>query len=525
MRTHLPFAVVSLLAAAPVWAQAPADAPAEVTPVVVVTPAPVVIVTDGKAMPVPKVAPWLHADYALLAAGAKTTSFAVDATGAKAPDDPELLARLRVKLSFDSAEHWAAFGIQGAAGTELQQSHAFGPTLPGDRLPGAQTPLDQAYQPTEGWLGATLGKAATVRAGLMGSHWGLGLLANDGAIDQTSSNWFVVPRLGDRVTRAALVLTPWRGTDSPLRGLVVSAAMDQVYADDVLLPGDTARQMVGAVKLYTAPDQWFGLYVAKRDQHNLADRGINVTAIDAAADYALTPKWGSLRLQAEAAMVMGTTTLGATPDHVSHDVQQGAAMARATAKTEAGMQAQLDVAWMSGDKTLEDGKVTAFRADPNLQFGLILFPRVLAYQSGRARLRASDPQLIGTPAEDLDRLATGGSISSAVLLYPKVGQAFADHGEVYGGVLLALAPSPLADPRSSRTAGGGQPFNYLGNAPDGLALGTEINFGVRGTWMLPEIGRTMLGVEGATLMPGGVLNGLSGPIYAGRVVLEVRNVR
>ena len=53
---------------------------------------------------------------------------------------------------------------------------------------------------------------------------------------------------------------------------------------------------------------------------------------------------------------------------------------------------------------MDDGKITAFHADRNLRQGLLLFDRVLAWQTGRARRTASDPTLVGVPAEDLDLL-------------------------------------------------------------------------------------------------------------------------
>lgn len=466
--------------------------------------------------------PLLQLRVAGLATAGQSAAYAVDATGAKSPGELQIGGRLRLGVGLDTGDRLGTLGLLGALAAEVAPGTWQGsPTLPGDRLPGSR--FDQVL-PAEGWLGLGWGpkaghNAVQVRAGLMGSHWGLGLLANDGRPEQ-AGGWFQVPQVGDRVMRLALVLTPWRGTDSPLRGLVISAGADEVVDDDVLISGDKARQIVGAVRMFLAADQSVGVYYAARDQEGPGGRGLQVHALDAAADLAFSQGWGVLRLQAESALIIGKTSLAPTPEFPEHDVLQGAVYGRGIAEVGKSLRFELDAGWLSGDTSLDDGSVTAFRADPNFQVGVLLFPQVLAFQSGRARLRASDPDLVGQPNDDLDRLATGGAATSAIVLFPKAGAKFGDHAEVFGGALLALAPSPLTDPRASRTVGGGQAYNFLGQEPDGLVLGTEIDLGVRARLPLKALGGDFVATaEAALLLPGGALAGLDEVVPGGRLTL------
>ncbi|MBM4344132.1 MAG: hypothetical protein FJ100_12255 [Deltaproteobacteria bacterium] len=488
-------------------------APAVVAPVAMAPePAPVV-----PPVPTP---PLLTLRVGVLAAGQRTSSFAADRFGAMTSDAPEMLGRARTELGFDTGKRLGQFAAMAALSGEWVRTYARRPVAwTGDRLPDA--PVD-AYVPTEAWAGWRLGDVAQVRAGWMTSHWGMGLLANDGSQAQATDNWFTLPKVGDRVLRGALVLTPWRGTDSPLAGLVVSAAVDHVQADDIQVGDDAAEQVVAAVKFYTAPERWLGAYYVARRQTATSGRGLEIHAVDLAGDYARAMGDVKVRLQGELAVIAGSTTLAPTPDHPTHDVMQFGAVGRATVQFAAAMQAQLDALYLSGDASLDDGKIGNFRADPNLQFGLVLFQRLLAAQSGRARVSASDPDLVGVPNVDLDRIATGGAATSTVAVFPKFGWKAADGLSIYGGALLAWSPLPLADPRASKTQGGGHARNFLGNAADGSYLGTELDLGVRYRAEPRAMDYAVaIGVEAAALMPGGVLAGLDQPVTAARLVLTL----
>jgi len=108
-------------------------------------------------------------------------------------------------------------------------------------------------------------------------------------------------------------------------------------------------------------------------------------------------------------------------------------------------------------------------------------------------------------------------VTSAVTVFPKFGWKFSEQLEVYGGALLAWSPRVPIDPFSTRTVGGGSPRNFLSQAPNGHALGTELDFGVVAT-VAPAKWPVALALraEYAVLLPGGALAGLDAPIHGGR---------
>lgn len=510
-------------AAGPAWAETPAEtapaaaaAPAEASATGDAGPRPPgsaeMVLRDAgpvdKALPLAAKAltpkPIWQGHVSALATAQQVGGYAIDAFGASAPDSAQVYGRLRLGVSLDTGPG-AAATLKGGFTAEIASgSWSDAPTLLVDRAPGSDT---AKALPAEAWVGVARGQLAEVRAGLQASHWGLGLLANDGKPQDLG--WFSVPRVGDRVLRGAVVLSPWRGKDSPLAGLALSVAMDDVLADEIKLVGDEARQTIAALRWSAARDRWLGFYFAGRAQQHSSGRRLDANAFDLAGEYTWLPAFGSLRLQGEALMLTGTTTLAPSPDYPTHDIEQFAVLLRATAKGTLGWLAELDAGWFSGDQSLDDGKVQGFRADPNFQMGMLLFPQVLAWQSGRARLHASDADLVGRPADDLERLATGGAVGSAVAVFPKVGWNALPWLEVYAGALLAASPSPLTDPRASRTTGGGEAVNFLGKKPDGVWLGTELAGGVRLKFAAPrKAGQLVIGAEAAQLLPGGVLAGL-----------------
>ena len=189
-----------------------------------------------------------------------------------------------------------------------------------------------------------------------------------------------------------------------------------------------------------------------------------------------------------------------------------------------GLRFELDGGWFSGDSNLDDGALTGFKANPNYQQGILMFSQVLGWQSGRARVTASNPQTSGYPSADLDRLATGGQVTSAITAFPKVGWKATSFLEVYGGALLAWSPTQMIDPFTTHAVAGGSPRNYLGNVPDGSNLGTEFDLGAVAT-LTPAAWPMALTVRGeyAVLLAGGAMAGTSGdsPVQGGRLSLAL----
>lgn len=460
----------------------------------------------------------------------RTSAFAVDHTGAQSSADVEWATRLRARLEATSPErsgHWqydAVIAVDLLDGLPLARSG-----LDGDKLPG------QRFQPTslqEAWIGGRMGKKFGVRVGAMTSHWGSGLVANDGAASFSTdrNDWFSLSRSGDRVMRALVFSMPWADhADSPLRGLLFTAAADRVLDDDSasLTLGERANQGSLTARMFLDKTRWIGLYYAHRQQQHDNGKSLVVNVVDAALDldYRDAETRKGLRIEAEAAWIMGHTTLSPSPEFPVHNINQLGAFGRVTHKMAGGLTLQMDAGYFSGDANYDDRNLNAFRADRNFRQGLILFERVLGWQTGRARITASNLNVVGVPNQDLDRLASDGAVFNAITAFPKIGLRFADDHEIFGGVLLAMSPVSSADPYLTKTQKGGSPINYLGQVPTGW-LGTEIDIGYRWYTPLPETmkGWLMVGLEGGVLLPGGGIGNAS-PITTGRITLGLLNTK
>jgi hypothetical protein len=160
----------------------------------------------------------------------------------------------------------------------------------------------------------------------------------------------------------------------------------------------------------------------------------------------------------------------------------------------------LDGGFASGDQNPADDKIENFRFDRDYKVGLILFDSVLGYQTARSGARASDPNVVGVPPEGADLLGTGGSVTGAWYLYPRVKVAVLDWFDLYGGPLFAFSTAKLTDPFNSKV-NGGTAVNYVGGVP-GSYLGTEIDLGAQVRFHpIKELTISLTG-EGGLFLPG-----------------------
>ncbi len=527
MRRHALAGALLLCLCLPVPALAAPPLPAETTPVAAPAVGTPVAAT---AVAKPAAAPSLRQDgsLSLTMAGrgsvARYSSFAVDRAGVRSPDAVEGASRVSLRMDLETHDRPGGLKLSARlAGEALHGTLFGGPKLAGDRLPGSG--FDEVV-PVEAWLAAAWDKSFGLRGGMMTSHWGLGLVANDGMamFNERQYEWFQQPTVGDRVMRTVAWAMPWRNSTSALRGLWFAAAFDRVMRDDVANPdlGEEAQQGVLTTRMYLAEDRWLGLYYVYRSQDHDDGKFLRVHVVDVAADLHFGAPGRGLRIQAEGVAIMGTTSLSPSPEYSEHDVSQMGGAARVSYDTGSpGIRLALDLGWFSGDASFDDGSVNGFKADPNFQQGLVLFRRVLGWQTGRARLTASDPDVVGIPSEDLERLASGGSVTAAATIFPKLGIRFNDHLEVYGGLLFAIATAAPTDPFHTRTLGGGEARNFLGEVPDGRLLGTEVALGMRGRIPFESIHSSLaVGVEYGRLIVGDALFGLGAdaPIHGGRLV-------
>lgn len=446
--------------------------------------------------------------------------FPVDSQGARFGDAPSVNLLARLGLRFTTARAALPWVFGATAEGDLITGPVAGPQAPaGDGYPGVKDPGHTLRQASA--FASYLG-AVTVAGGYMMSHWGMGLVANDGAHGwRPGSATFTDPRGGDRVLRGALKLGPWRQA----HGLSLALAYDEVQGDDALLAGDTAKQLVMALQVGGEGDEEdrVGAYVVRRSQRARSKARTDVWVLDGAGQVSGRLSGGvTLKVEAEVAVITGETELGAAVAAPVHDVLQVGAAARLSVDA-GGYGGVIGLLYASGDRDADDATQGAFHADVNYDMGLLLFPAVIAAQTAREPVTAADPTLVGTPAADLERLPTRGAVSGALALHPRLWVRPLDGLEITFGPLLAFSTAPYADPRQTRVAGG-VPHSPLGGEA-GSFLGTELDLGVRYTAALwgSELG---LAMEGALLVPGDAMRAEDGalplPLVGGRALVQLR---
>jgi hypothetical protein len=454
----------------------------------------------------------------------RASRFTLDAAGTQSSGSATVSPRARLALTLRSDASWpvavmAAYEQDLPTGTSTRDLPA-GIGMPGD-TPYA-TPLRKAY------VRLAYRDAVVAGAGVMTSHFGLGLLANDGAHGwEPGSARFADPRGGDRVLRAFLGTGPLGRA-----GLVALVAVDEVLEDDALLGasqpapstgGDSAKQAVGLVSMGRPGADWAGVYAAYRDQTTSDGRWLHATAFDLSATLRrpVAPS-ADLFVGTEAAYVVGDTSFAPTPTFTTQQLRQFGAAVRSTLDL-GTCGVALDGLYASGDGNPDDSYQTGFRASSNYDFGLILFRQVMAAQSARSPITAANPALVGTAATGLERVPTRGSATDTVAVFPRLFVRPIQGLEVYGGALFAWAPAGLIDPFNSAVAGG-TARNALNGSP-GSYLGTELDAGVRGRFLFWGT-ELALGVEGGVLISGSAFQSATGSlpaaVSAGRVMVGYR---
>ncbi len=499
------------LAAAPVLAEDTSTHHAPPPPLpppatYLLTPAPLVG-DDGEAIH------RLHYDLACLCVRAQahvaldgragvTSSFALDRDRTPSATTTAVSPRARIGLTvagpIGRSVGWRLEYEQDVPTGSLDRTLPDGLAMPDSD--GLTAPLRKASL----WL--TVKPALIVGAGVMTSHWGLGLVANDGAHGwEPGSARFVDPRGGDRVLRGFVASGPHRSF-----GLVGALAVERVLDDDALLTADeqrvgsamasdTVNQALASITVGAPTRRWAGAYVASRRQHTADDRDLTVTAFDVATigHRQLRPD-ATLSYGAEVAYLHGDTTFAPTVTHPSQRVRQLGATARAGLDL-GRWGAALDGVFASGDDNLDDDQQLGFHANHNFDLGLILFPQVLAAQSARSVHTAGDPALVGQPVTGVERLPTRGAVGNTIAVFPRLFVRPARGVELYGGALVAWSAVPLVDPFNTMIAGGAR-TNATGGAP-GSFLGVEADLGLRARALL--WGTVLsIGLEAGVLLPG-----------------------
>lgn len=399
------------------------------------------------------------------------------------------------------------------------------------------------------WLYADLTtKIGVLRVGQQPSHWGMGILANDG----DHASLFGDYRYGD-ISERVLFATKPLGKESPF---IVAIAGDLVYRDAnaTLTRGDQAFQGVLAA-LYDKGQNQLGLYGVYRDQRRDRDATqfsaytdrITVGALDAAGKFAAPVSYGSDTYvfgQAEAATILGSTNdlrtnaqalsgdttairsyggaLALGVVHATHGCCCGGSACNAAHPGECkggcsgdmklwgDLVGQVEIGYASGDADPYDGTEKRFTFNPNHKVGLILFDEVMRWQTARAATAAQDPLLANStrPPPGIDLLPSNGGVFGAQYINPTFLVRPRRWWDLKAGMVIAQATADVVDPL--RIATKGAYVNYRGGDPHRHDLGEEVDVGTEVRVPLEYSLTLQLGAQAGVLFPGGALTDAAG---------------
>ncbi|MBO6935956.1 MAG: hypothetical protein JJ863_13310 [Deltaproteobacteria bacterium] len=360
------------------------------------------------------------------------------------------------------------------------------------------------------------------RAGLQPSHWGLGLLANDG----TRWSPFGDYRYGNSNIRLLFATRPL-GEDTPF---TVAIAGDVVYRDPVASLGDGERALQAVLAAFYGDGQTktIGAYVVYRSQRNevdaldgesFSDDSLDVWILDLFAQWEFEdPAGGDIELAFEGVHLRGETTLTRSVDNPTHDVRQWmwAAQAGRRGKIVDGF---FEAGYTSGDSNTEDSVQRRATMHPDHRIGLILFPELMAWQTARSATLAGSDELSARPSPGSQLLPTDGGVAGATYIFNWWDIRPVDFMNIRLGWLWARATSDVVDPYQQRSQS--RSANYLGGDPRARDLGLELDAMVLFTKKLPYDVTLQLGADGGVLFPGKAFDDATGqgmdPVFLGRI--------
>lgn len=313
---------------------------------------------------------------------------------------------------------------------------------------------------------------AMLTAGFSTSHWGLGMLANDGAHDPT----FGRNDLADRVFRiSAATRVPTAA--APL-GLVIAA--DRVIADDLARfeQGQAAYQGIFAAVLGDREATHAGVYTVYRTQRELDwRRRTQVGVLDVTGAWLVDAGAFDLRVAGEAAGVFGQTSRSLSYNARDQLAVRSAGATGLIAADAELYSLQLRGGWASGDGDSYDGTTSDFSFDRNFDVGMVMFDEFQGGLENGAYLQLTDPYNTGKAPDGIEALLSEGAFKRATFVQPAVTLNPKPWGSIRLGVTSAWQSAPIAQPFESHRAGG-VPTNHLGDATVGSWLGWEFDWAI-----------------------------------------------
>jgi hypothetical protein len=381
------------------------------------------------------------------------------------------------------------------------------------------------------WLYADwLTPVGLLRVGQQPSHWGMGLVANDGDHPSLFGDY----RYGNIVEQVLFATKPL-GEASPF---VVAVAGNLVYRDNfaILANGDLAWQGILAAFYEQGPDM-LGLYGVYRSQSRTLqsepdyfsyDEYLHVGVLDAAGHFArpvaLPDQTAYVFGAFEGALELGSTNEQRSIYANSTQIQAyggAASLGFVLASKEAGafearrderpdlwgnVVAQVEVGYASGEANpYDDSTEKRFTFDPNHKVGLLLFDEIMRWQTARAAVAAQDPTLSdgGRTQPGVRLLASNGGVYGAQYVYPTVVVRPKRWLDLKAGAVVAQSTADVVDPYRFVLNGAYQ--NYEGGSPKRHDLGVELDGGVEARVDLASCLRLQAGAQAGVLVPGGAL--------------------
>ena len=300
--------------------------------------------------------------------------------------------------------------------------------------------------------------AVGVQAGLTTSHWGLGVIANDGDHEQLFSR----TDYGDRVVRASVIT-------KPVEKLVLMLGGDFVLEDDIggYTDGHLAFQGLASAQYLASEDNAIGLLTVYRHQSKVAtDKALRGMILDLYAKG--VQPLGQLDLYGAIEGVYLHGDHGQISNRMNPDglaVRSYGAIAQLQARHK-WARLGVNAGFASGDANPSDDVYSTFSIDRDYNAGSLLFDLHQAATEVATYNLSTDPEHSGAPPDGVEFAVTEGAIRQATYLQPILSiTPFQDWAELAVGSVLAWQTVPVSSPFISYR-NGGVAVNHLGEATD-----------------------------------------------------------
>ncbi|HEY4122059.1 MAG TPA: hypothetical protein VGM56_29535 [Byssovorax sp.] len=409
----------------------------------------------------------------------------------------------------------------------------------------AREPLDDQkfYRVYPRWLYLEYeSPIGVLRLGQQGSHWAMGLVANDGDHPQMFGD-----NVGGSIVERLLFATTPLGRGTPL---VIALGADLVLTDPtarLIEDGDEALEAVlaalwrtkhaeagvyGVIRHQTRDEQATGAFTPFTDQ-------LTVGVVDATGKFdAPVPAMplGRIYGQIEAAWIVGSTDYlrdtytqqaSATGAHTDESVRSFGAAATLGVLRMSGLEeafgklvTEVELGYASGDADPYDGVTKRFTFDPNHHVGLVLFNQVLAWKTARAAYDASDPGLVARAAPGVGFLPSNGGVFGAAYVNPRATFRPKKWLDLKAGLVIAQTTADLVDPY--RFGALGTVKNYDGGDAKKHDLGLELDGGVDVRVPIEKRVTFQFGVEAGVLFPGHAFDDAAGKAMPDQALINAK---